>query len=154
MTIITGPGFYTSTAGKCDARYTDDDFAFGYSPIGYTAIWVRTTGECIFAGYFKSERAQFGITGPWTDPPPPRHECWVNFYPGDSESIAHPSLETADKYHGGDRIGPARRMVEIREGEVIVPTEPTEAMLVAGSFELRHACAVRDAYRAMLEAVE
>ena len=32
--VITGPGFYTSKAGKCEVKYADSDFAFGYSADG------------------------------------------------------------------------------------------------------------------------
>lgn len=129
MTIITGPGFYASKAGKCEVKDFNGRFAIGWTN-NLPMIW----SACGYVQGSELER-DHNITGPYIEPPPKRHECWVNVYDDTVETI-HSSKERADGFEAAGstrrtRLGPARRMVELREGEEPAPPEATPDMISA-----------------------
>jgi hypothetical protein len=147
--IITGPGKYRPAGLVHPVRVKggDDKLVFGYladeAPC-MAGLWEVETGKNLCPG-----NSAYDITGPWVDPPPKRHECWVNVYPCGRNST-YETREDAEKWGAVNpgSIGPARHMVELREGEVIVPTQPTEAMRMAGHGQDTSI----GAYRAMIAA--
>lgn len=74
--VITGPGFYTSKAGKCEVKWCDDEYAFGYDVNRNCRVWDCQSGWAFDA-------RNHDITGPWTDKPKPIEMwrvCWGNGY--------------------------------------------------------------------------
>jgi hypothetical protein len=127
--IITMPGFYTSKAGKCEVKDCDGRFAIGWCNL-LPVVWHCGTGHAQ-----RPIEDIHNITGPWVDPPPKRHEQWTNVYPCGRNSTfdGNDGQEVADKCAALNpgRIGPARHMVELREGECIVPQCATIQMIDA-----------------------
>lgn len=72
MTLIEKPGFYLSKAGKCEVKYADDEFAFGYDVHRIPCVWYCSTG-------FAPDARNHDITSIWTDKPKPI-EAWAVDY--------------------------------------------------------------------------
>lgn len=153
--IITGLGPYAASVANCKVEVTEirGRHAIGWAHENETdhpVVWTVEDGATI------NGWARFRITGPWVESPPSRHECWTNVYDFNDAGEAFATLQAADKSAGRLRKGPARHMVELREGECEpVPLEPTREQYEAverGIIASHSRSVLRAIYQAMIKA--
>lgn len=74
-TVISGPGFYTSKAGKCEVVAVKDGAAIGWDGAAMPAqVWEAKTGKSLMWPGIGTH----DIIGPWIDKPKPI-EAWAIF---------------------------------------------------------------------------
>lgn len=127
--IITGPGKYKTAGFTHPVRVKggDDKLVFGYvaddAPC-MAGLWEVETGKNLCPG-----NSVYDITGPWPPAPPARHECW-EFVERAGIIGRFGSREAVEREFPG-HAKHLRHMVELREGEVIMPPKATRQILCA-----------------------
>lgn len=117
-TVISGPGFYTSKAGKCEVVATRNGEAIGWSSRGYSAKWDMISGYAFRPGYIRCHLDEGDdITSIWTDKPKPI-EAWAVELPTGARPLFQTKCEAMATIYDFLKFNPGTaRLVHLIEAE-------------------------------------